>query len=144
MSMIFHCTKHNLSNKCNSSWVVSIKEHMHFNFKPPPWSFFCCCKSGAIKVVYPLKIFSIQNFMVSLCLVTVLHPSQRFERPPFWNGWSYEVKNYGAEVTFSGTTSLLNIINNPLIGSKLTEGTGILTGRWSHKSTFFPLGRKVG
>jgi hypothetical protein len=33
-----------------------------------------------------------------------------FERPLFWNGWSYRIKNYGIEVTFNGITPLLNFI----------------------------------
>jgi len=40
----------------------------------------------------------------------VLHPPQKFERPPFWNGWSYGIKNYGVEVTFNDMTSLLNFM----------------------------------
>jgi hypothetical protein len=48
--------------------------------------------------------------IVLRCLVQLLHPSQKFERPPFWNGCSYCIKNYGVEVAFYGTTSLLNFI----------------------------------
>jgi hypothetical protein len=48
--------------------------------------------------------------MVPRWLVQVLHPPQKFERPPFWNGWRYEIKKYGVKVTFNGVTSLLNFI----------------------------------
>jgi hypothetical protein len=47
--------------------------------------------------------------MALWCLVQVLHPPQKSERPPFWNGYSYGIKNYGVEVT-NGMTSLLNFI----------------------------------
>jgi hypothetical protein len=31
-----------------------------------------------------------------------LHSPQKFKRPSFWNGYSYSIKHYGAEVTFNG------------------------------------------
>jgi hypothetical protein len=34
MSIIFHCTKL-LSSKCNSSWVVAIKQNANFKYQPP-------------------------------------------------------------------------------------------------------------
>jgi hypothetical protein len=43
-------------------------------------------------------------------VVKILDPPLKFERPPLWNGCSYEIKNYGIEVTFSGMTSILNFI----------------------------------
>jgi hypothetical protein len=39
--------------------------------------------------------------------VQFFQPSQKFECPPFCHGWSHEIKNYGAEITFNGMTSLL-------------------------------------
>jgi hypothetical protein len=36
----------------------------------------------------------------------VLLSPQKFEIPPFLNGCSYSIKNYGIEVIFSGMTSL--------------------------------------
>jgi len=42
--------------------------------------------------------------------VKVLKPPQNFERPRFWNGSSYRIKNYGIEVIFNGMTSLQNLI----------------------------------
>jgi hypothetical protein len=43
-----------------------------------------------------------QNVMVLRRLVQVLHPPQKFERPPFSNGYSYGIKNYGVEAAFNG------------------------------------------
>jgi hypothetical protein len=37
-------------------------------------------------------------------------PPQKSERPPFRNTCNYEIKNDSVEVTFSGMTSLLNVI----------------------------------
>jgi hypothetical protein len=42
--------------------------------------------------------------------VQVLHPPQKFECPPFWNGSKYGIKKYGVEVIFNGMTSLLNFM----------------------------------
>jgi hypothetical protein len=42
--------------------------------------------------------------------VQVLHPPQKFESPPFWNGWIHGITNYGVEVTFNDMTSLPNFI----------------------------------
>jgi hypothetical protein len=48
--------------------------------------------------------------MVPRWLVQILHPPQKFERPPFCNGWRYGIKKYGDEVTFNGMTFLPNFI----------------------------------
>jgi hypothetical protein len=66
---------------------------------------------------------SIQNFMIPRWLVQVLHPPQKFERPPFWNAWRYGIKKYGVEVTFNGMTSLLNFIKIYQLVQKLLGGT---------------------
>jgi hypothetical protein len=80
-----------------------------------------------LKVVHPLKIY--QN--------TQFHGPTLSERPPLWNGCSYSIKNYGGQVTFNGTTTLLNFIENIPIGS---EGeTGGYTDRMVISLTFFPL-----
>jgi hypothetical protein len=56
--------------------------------------------------------------------VQVLHSPQKFERPPFWNGCSYGIKNYGVEVAFNGMTSLLKLKNLP-VGTEVDgEGGG--------------------
>jgi hypothetical protein len=39
--------------------------------------------------------------------------------PPFWNGLSYSIQNYGVVVTFYGITSLLNFIKLYLFVQKL-------------------------
>jgi hypothetical protein len=85
-----------------------------------------------------LRSISIQNFMVLRWLVQVLHPPQKFERPPFWNSWRYGIKKYGVEVTFNGVTSLLNFIKIYQLVQKLLGGTHRQTDWWSHK-THFPL-----
>jgi hypothetical protein len=53
----------------------------------------------------------------------VLLPPEKFERPPFWNGCSYCIKNYGIKVTFNGMTSLLNFIKIYQLVQKLMGGT---------------------
>jgi hypothetical protein len=92
------------------------------------------------------RSISIQNFMVSRWLVQVLHPPQKFESPPFWNGWSYGIKKHGIEVTFNGVTSLLNFMKIYELVQTLLGGTDRRTDRqthwWSHKPHFFL--RKVG
>jgi hypothetical protein len=51
----------------------------------------------------------------------VLHPPQKFERPPFWNGWRYGINKHGFEVNFNGMTST-EFHENLLIGSKVIGG----------------------
>jgi hypothetical protein len=60
--------------------------------------------------------------MVRRWLVQVLHPPQKFERPPFCNGWSYGIKKYDVEVIFNGMTSLLNFIKIYQLVQKLLGG----------------------
>jgi hypothetical protein len=56
--MIFHCTKLRLS-KCNSSWVVSIKQTVNFKFQPPVMFVFVVShKSGLIKSCWPSEDLS--------------------------------------------------------------------------------------
>jgi hypothetical protein len=61
--------------------------------------------------------------MVQRRMVQVLHSPQKFERPSIWNGWSDGTKNYGAEVVFSGVTSLLNLIRIYEFIQKLSQDT---------------------
>jgi hypothetical protein len=75
------------------------------------------------------RSISIQNSMVPRWLMQVLHPPQKFERPPFCNGWRYGVKRYGIEVTFNGMTSLLNFINIYHLVQKLLEEDTQTDGR---------------
>jgi hypothetical protein len=67
--------------------------------------------------------------MVPRWLVQVLHPPQKFERPPFWNGWKYGIRKYRVEVTFNGMTSLLNFIKIYQLVQKLLGGTHRQTDR---------------
>jgi hypothetical protein len=86
-----------------------------------------------------LKLFILwRNFMVPRWLVQVLHPPQKCERPPFWNGWMYGINKYGAEVTFNGMTSRLNFIKIYQLVQKLLGGTHTdrQTDWWSHKPRF--------
>jgi hypothetical protein len=61
--------------------------------------------------------------------VQVLHPPQKFERPPFWNGVRNGINKYGVEVTFVGMTSLLNFIKIYQLFQKLLWGTHRQTDR---------------
>jgi hypothetical protein len=79
--MIFCCTKLCLS-KCNSSWVIFIKQNMNFNFK--------------LLKMFIFLSFSQKNGLNKSFLsfeVQVLQAPQKFEHPPFWNGLSYGVKS---------------------------------------------------
>jgi hypothetical protein len=115
--MIFYYTKFHLS-KCNGSWVVSTKQTMNFNNQlAAMFVFFVSDKNCLIK-----RSISIQNFMFPRWLMQVLHPSQKFERPPFWNGSRYGIKEYGVEVIFNGMTSLLNFIKIYQLVQKLLGG----------------------
>jgi len=42
-------------------------------------------KIVSLEVVRPFKTYQHTNFIAPRCLVEVLHPPKRFERPPFWN-----------------------------------------------------------
>jgi len=53
--------------------------------------------------------------------VQVLHPPQEFERPPFWNGWSYGIKVWHRG-HFHWHNPLLNFIKSP-IGLKVIRDT---------------------
>jgi hypothetical protein len=73
----------------------------------------------------------------------ILHPPQKFERPPFWNGCSYGINNYDVEVSFNGMTPLLNSIKicqllQKLMGDRHTDKMVMSL------AYIFPLGRKVG
>jgi hypothetical protein len=71
-----------------------------------------------------------------------LHSLHKFEHPPFWNGFSYSIKNYVVEVTIM--TSLLYFINLS-IGSEADREADGLTDRMAISLAYsFTLGRKVG
>jgi hypothetical protein len=57
MSTNFHCTKLNLS-KCNSLWVVPIKQNTNFNFQlSSTFVLLCFTKMVLLKILYPLKSY---------------------------------------------------------------------------------------
>jgi hypothetical protein len=56
-------------------------------------------------------------------MVQVLHPPQKFERPPSWNGWRYGIKEYGVEIIFNGMTFLPNFIKIYQLVQNLLGGT---------------------
>jgi hypothetical protein len=66
------------------------------------------------------------------------------ERPPFWYGWSYGVRNYGAGVTFNGITSLPNFIKIYQLVKKLIRGRENTDWMVTSLAYIFPLERKVG
>jgi hypothetical protein len=67
-----------------------------------------------------------------------LHSLHKFEHPPFWNGFSYSIKNYVMEVT--SMTSLLYFINLS-IGSEADREADRMVISLAYS---FTLGRKVG
>jgi hypothetical protein len=85
-----------------------------------------------------------QNVILLHEQVQGLYPPQKFERPPFLNGCSYGIENYGFEVTLDGMTSLLNLKNLPNV-SKVDGGTDKQTKRMMISLSYIlPLERKVG
>jgi hypothetical protein len=56
-----------------------------------------------------LRSTRIQNVTVLLSLMQVLHPPQKLERPPFWNGCSYGIINYGVQVISNGMNFVQNL-----------------------------------
>jgi hypothetical protein len=83
-----------------------------------------------------LKIYQYTKFHDPRWLVQVLHLPQKFERPPFCNGWRCWIEKYGVEVTFSGMTSLLNLIKIYQFDQKLLGGDTQTADWWSQKSHF--------
>jgi hypothetical protein len=57
-------------------------------------------------------------------MAQVWHSPQKVERPPFWNGCSHRIKNYGLEVTLNGMTFLANFIKKFPVGSQVDGGGG--------------------
>jgi hypothetical protein len=85
--------------------------------------------------------------MVPRWLVQVLHPHQKFERPPFWNGWRYGIKKYGVEVHFQWHDLPTEFHKNLPIGSKVIWGdtqTDGQTDRLVISWASFSFLRKVG
>jgi hypothetical protein len=89
----FNCTKLSLS-KCNSLWVVAIKQNANFKYQPTAmfvFSFFA--KIVLLEVVHPLKIYQSAQFHgPASSSGTNFTSPQKFERPPFWNDCSYSIK----------------------------------------------------
>jgi hypothetical protein len=57
--------------------------------------------------------------------VQVLHPIQKLECPPFWNGLGYGIIKYGIKVIFLELHDQPTEINkSPLIFSKIIGGGG--------------------
>jgi hypothetical protein len=52
-------------------------------------------------------------------MVQVLNLLQKFARSPFWDGCSYNIKNYGVEVTFNGMTLHNEFNENLPVGSEV-------------------------
>jgi hypothetical protein len=77
--------------------------------------------ADALSIIW--RSISIQNSMVPHWLMQVLHPPQKFERPPFKNAWKYGIKMYGFRVTFSDMNSVLNFIEIYQLVQKLLRGT---------------------
>jgi hypothetical protein len=59
----------------------------------PPHSSFCFSKiTIEFTVIHPLNIYQ-HAFCGHMLTASTLQPPQKFERPPFWNGQSYDIKN---------------------------------------------------
>jgi hypothetical protein len=66
---------------------------------------------------------------------THTHTPQKFKRRPFWNGWSYQIKKCGIEVTFTATTCPPNFTKIHRSVQKLLVGD-TQTGWWFDKPNF--------
>jgi hypothetical protein len=55
-----------------------------------------------------------------------------FERPPFWNGYSYSIKNYAVQASFYGINSTEFHKNLP-IGSKVDRDRDTHTHTHTHR-----------
>jgi hypothetical protein len=93
------------SCECNGSWLVSIKQRMNFNCnRPPTFVFLVCHKNGLNIGCSYFEILPANNTSFPpRWLVQVLHPCQKSERSPFWNGSSYV--SMASRATFNGMTS---------------------------------------
>jgi hypothetical protein len=100
-------TKLHLS-KSNGSWVVSTKPN--FKFQQPVMFVFLVFRKSDL-VVHPLKIYQHTKFYGPALTGENFASTSMFECPPFWNSWSYGIKDYGVEVSFNGIT-LLNFIKS--------------------------------
>jgi hypothetical protein len=76
--------------------------------------------------------------------VQVLHPPQKFELPPFWNGRWYGIKKYGFEVTFNGMTYLLNFIKIYQLVQKFLGRTDRQTDGQTDRQTDGQTDRQTG
>jgi hypothetical protein len=94
------CTKLHLP-KSSGSRVLSIKQDMNVKIQPPStFLFWFCTVMVYSKMSIQWRILSIHNFMAPHWLVQVLHPPQKYEHPPFWNGVRCRTKRL--EVIFNG------------------------------------------
>jgi hypothetical protein len=70
MSMVFQCTKLHLT-ACNSSWVLSIKQNVNFNFEPPASSYFLDSRKSALtkscSLSEDLSAYNILRYHAELC-----------------------------------------------------------------------------
>jgi hypothetical protein len=94
-----------MSRLHKTKYEFNLSTSLHFRIF---FSFFT--KTNLLKVIRLLKIYQHNKSILSRWRVQVLHPSKKFERPPFWNGLSCVIKTYGLEVTFTGVTFLQNIM----------------------------------
>jgi hypothetical protein len=114
MSMIFCCDQHNLSkNKCNGSWIVSIKHNFNCNFWPPStFVFFVFHKHFLItscEFFKDLSEYKISWFHVDWFQFT---STSEVCTSVIWENWSHGTEMHGFEVTFNGITSLSNFIKS--------------------------------
>jgi hypothetical protein len=119
------------------SYIHEIKcEFFTFNHPCSYFFYFFFANMVLLKVVHPLKIYHHSNFHGSK--LTGESSIQKFERSPFWNGWSYGIKNYGVEVTFNGMTFLPTGLIKANRG-QTNRLTNTQTGKWNHISLLFSL-----
>jgi hypothetical protein len=134
---------------------VGMSKNTNFKFQPTStFAFFIFHKNGLVKRCSSFKdVISIQNVMVTRWLIQVLHPPQKFERPPLWNGWSYDIKVwgrghhkwYGLLAQFhENVPTGSDVISGEIQTYRQTDGlTDGQTAWWSHKPRF-PFLREVG
>jgi hypothetical protein len=100
--------------------------------------------SASLRVVHPFKICQHTKYHAPCWLVVVLRTlrSLNFHHLEMIEATGLQT---GSEVIFKGMTTLLSFMKSTSwFKSCWDERADTETGRWSHKPTFFHLGRKAG
>jgi hypothetical protein len=112
-SVIFYCAQLNLP-KCNCSWHISVKGNMSFkvHIYPPYWFFLFSQKWSSPQLLVLSRPISVQHCVVPRWLFELLHPTQEFERPPFWNEYTVSKGMTSRPASMTCVAFILNVIKD--------------------------------